>query len=139
MKKRIYLDDVRTPTQGNWVLVKTYEEFIDKVKEVGFDNIDYVSLDHDLGDEAIMEYHTNVAPNFKLDYNNIKEKTGLDAAKWLVEQWMNGNSIFKVLTHSANPIGSANIIGYINNYLKNIEHEQTCVRVRIPSIILNKN
>jgi hypothetical protein len=36
-----------------------------------------------------------------------------------------------VYTHSANPIGSANIMGYINNFLMNENQEQNCVRVKI--------
>jgi hypothetical protein len=38
----------------------------------------------------------------------------------------------EVLVHSANPIGSANIMGYINNFLMNEGQDQTCVRVKIP-------
>jgi hypothetical protein len=40
-----------------------------------------------------------------------------------------------VLVHSANPIGSANIMGYINNFLMNETQQQTCVRVHIPHSI----
>jgi len=38
----------------------------------------------------------------------------------------------QVYTHSANPIGSANIMGYINNFYMNEAQPQTCVRVQIP-------
>ena len=37
----------------------------------------------------------------------------------------------EVVVHSANPIGSANIMGYINNFLMNEGQSQTCVRVQI--------
>ena len=84
---RIYLDDVRTPVDGNWIVVRNYQEFVDKINELGLDNIELVSLDHDLGDSAMNEYHNNVAPNFKLDYENINEKTGYDAAKFLVDEF----------------------------------------------------
>lgn len=146
--KRIYLDDVRTPIQGDWVVVRSYEEFIQKVKEIGLKNIDLISLDHDLGDTAMEEYYKNVSPNFKLDYNNIKEKTGYDAAKWLVNRFYFENEerinmsrnekkrtkfVFpKIYVHSANPIGAGNITGYINNFLMNEGQPQTCVRVQIP-------
>jgi hypothetical protein len=36
-----------------------------------------------------------------------------------------------VVVHSANPIGSANIMGYINNFLMNEAQQQDCVRVTI--------
>ena len=153
MKKAIYLDDVRTPINGDveWIVVRNYNEFVSKVQEIGLENIDVISLDHDLGDSAMNEYFKNVAPNYTLDYNNITEKTGYDCAKWLVEYFYikNPNSKYKsrdvkqgssfrfpkVFTHSANPIGSANIMGYINNFLMNEVQSQTCVRVQIQHTI----
>lgn len=128
---RIYLDDIRTPVDKDWVVVRSYDEFVDKVNEIGLENIETISLDHDLGISAMMEWHTNVYNNYTLDYNNIEEKTGYDAAKWLVEQWMDGKPICNVFTHSANAIGSANILGYINNYRHINKLPQNCVRVQI--------
>jgi hypothetical protein len=145
---RIYLDDVRTPTGDNWVVVRNYVDFVKKVNEIGLTNIEIISLDHDLGDTAMMEYFDNVKPNYTLDYNNIKEKTGYDAAKFLVNQFYNEfpervnmtrnekkNGIFNfplIYVHSANPIGSSNIMGWVNNFLKNEKQPETCIRVQIP-------
>jgi hypothetical protein len=92
------------------------------------------------------EYFNNVSPNYKLDYNNlIEEKTGYDCAKWLVDYYYekydkevsrnekrNSGILFpRIYTHSANPIGSANIMGYVNNFLMNEAQPQDCVRVQI--------
>ena len=148
MKYNIYLDDIRTPKENNWVVVRNYDEFVNKVTEIGLGNIEVISLDHDLGDTAMNEYFNNVSPNYSLNYDNIKEKTGLDCAKWLVNhfydtnsEWIEMNRVIKredgmvfpqVYTHSANPIGSANIMGYINNFYMNEAQPQTCVRVQIP-------
>ncbi len=41
----------------------------------------------------------------------------------------------QITTHSANPIGSANIMGYINNFLMNEGQPQNCVRVQIPHTV----
>lgn len=128
---RIYLDDVRTPVDKDWVVVRSYEEFVDKVNELGLENIETISLDHDLGISAMREWLNNVYNNYTLDYNNITEKTGYDCAKWLVEQWMDGKPVCQVYTHSANAIGSANILGYINNYRHINKLPQNCVRVQI--------
>ena len=133
--KKIYLDDVRTPLEQDWVIVRSYEEFINKVNEIGLQDIELISLDHDLGDSAMSEWHKNVYHNYKLDYDNITEKTGYDCAKWLVEQWLNERPWVQVYTHSANAIGSANIMGYINNYCHIHKLPQTCVRVTIPHSI----
>lgn len=131
MKERIYLDDVRTPIDKDWVIARNYDEFVRIVSAHGLENIKTISLDHDLGDSAMREWHKNVYHNYTLDYNNITEKTGYDCAKWLVEQWMNGKPVVDVYTHSANAIGAANIMGYINNYRHINKLPQNCVRVSI--------
>jgi hypothetical protein len=137
MKQYIYLDDVRTPIEGvgednqPWVVVRSYDEFVEKVNEIGLENIQMISLDHDLGDSAMAEWHKNVYKNYELNYDNITEKTGMDCTKWLVEQWMDGKLVVDVVVHSANAIGSGNMMGYINNYRHINKLPQNCVRVRI--------
>lgn len=151
---RIYLDDVRTPRPDEvgvgWVVVRNYQEFIDTVIQIGLENIQVISLDHDLGDSAMSEYFNNVSPNYTLNYDNIKEKTGYDCAKWLVNHFydlhpesLENRRTFRgrpipfpqIYVHSANPIGAANIMGYINNFLMNEAQPQTCVRVKIPHTV----
>ena len=135
MKHNIYLDDVRTPKEEGWTVVRDYDQFVSTVMYIGLENIDSISLDHDLGDSAMKEWYTNVAKNYTLNYDNITEKTGMDCAKWLVNQWMDGQPVVEVYTHSANAIGSANIMGYINNYRHINQLPQTCVRVQIPHTV----
>lgn len=135
-KVRVYLDDVRTPIENDWVVCRDYDEFVNKVSEIGLENIYMISLDHDLGETAIREYFKNVSKNYILDYDNIHEKTGYDCSKWLVDQSIEKNiELPLILTHSANPIGSANIMGYINNYLKNMKLPQNCIRTKIPHTV----
>ena len=128
---KIYLDDVRTPVDKDWIIVRDYEQFIFKIQDIGLENIELISLDHDLGSTAISEWHKNVYHNYTLNYDNILEKTGMDCAKWLVEQWLDGKPVVDVVVHSANAIGSANMMGYINNYRHINRLPQNCVRVRI--------
>ena len=161
-KLRIYLDDVRTPNSPNnewiegiseWTVVRSFQEFVDAVIQVGLEGIEVISLDHDLGDTAMKEYFENVSPNYQLNYDNIKEKTGMDCCKWIVDYFYDTNlgrdlmsrsekknepfPFPKVFVHSANPIGSANMMGYINNFFMNEGQPQSCVRVRIPHTIEN--
>lgn len=150
MKHKIFLDDVRVPKDPEWILVKNYDEFVEKIQEIGLSNISVISLDHDLGESAMAEYFNNVKPNYELDYDNITEKTGLDCAKWMINHYIENRTqkshptmdglyvdtkqefIFpQIYSHSANPIGAANIIGYVNNFLKNFKQPQTCIRVKI--------
>jgi hypothetical protein len=130
---KIYLDDKRTPIDSDWIVVRDYDQFVSKIEELGLENIESMSLDHDLGDTAVEEYFNNVTKNYILNYDNIKEKTGYECAKWLVNKSMEeGINLPPINVHSANPIGSANIMGYINNYLKNQRLPQNCARSIIP-------
>jgi hypothetical protein len=134
-KKKIYLDDIRTPVDPSWVIVRSYQEFVSTIQLTSLENIDIISLDHDLGPSAMKEWHTNVYTNYQLNYDNITEKTGYDCAKWLVEQWMNGKPFVEVVVHSANAVGAGNIMGYINNYCHRHRLPQSCVRVQIPHTV----
>lgn len=128
----LYLDDVRTPKDINWEVVRNYDEFVAHIKMNGLENYEVISLDHDLGDTAMQEYYNNVRDNYKIDYNNIKEKTGMDCARFLVAESMNKRiPLPQIYVHSANPIGSANIMGYINNYFMNSRLPQTCIRANV--------
>jgi hypothetical protein len=135
-KKRLYLDDVRTPNATDWIIARNYDEFVAAIKLYNLGNFDVISLDHDLGEGAMVEYYTNVKNNYMLDYNNIDEKTGLDCCRYLVAESMNEKiPLPQIYIHSANPIGSANMMGYINNYLKNCRLPQSCISVKIEHTI----
>ena len=139
MKKEkiwLYLDDVRTPTDNRWKVVRSYDEFVAHIKMNGLEKYETISLDHDLGDTAMNEYYNNVHPNYALDYNNITEKTGLDCCKFLVAESMNTKiPLPQIYVHSANPIGSGNMMGYINNYFMNGRMPQTCIRIKVEHTI----
>ena len=56
----------------------------------------------------------------------------MDCCRYIVSESMNEKiPLPQIYIHSANPIGSANMMGYINNYLMNCRLPQTCVRVQI--------
>jgi hypothetical protein len=131
-KLYLYLDDVRTPKADNWEVVRNYDEFIAHIKLKGLGAYEVISLDHDLGEGAMVEYYTNVKPNYELDYNRIPEKTGMDCARWLVAKSMNTKiPLPAIYVHSANPIGAANMMGYINNYFRNCKLPEVCMKVNI--------
>lgn len=97
MKKYLYLDDEREPsTDKPWDIVRTYDDAVNYVKKHGIP--DYISFDHDLGEE----------------------KTGYDFAKWLVEQDLDGKRVFpsdfEYNVHSANPVGAKNIDNHLGAY-----------------------
>ena len=101
---RIYLDDIRTPKDSSWTVVRSYHDIIHLI-QTSFDQIEVISFDHDLGEE----------------------KTGYDAAKFLIEFCMNNQKMPPLtFVHSANPVGRENIIGTINNFLEFNEVEPNC-------------
>lgn len=107
---KIFLDDIRIPLDSDWNIIKTYNDFVTVIEKISFNDIEIISLDHDLGDVGGME----------------GEKTGYDAAKWLVDQAISRNQKLPLIkVHSANPIGAKNIIEYVNNYLRSLDMTQT--------------
>jgi hypothetical protein len=94
-KIKMWLDDERDPTSnvtkslfqsdGTEIWVKTYEEAIDLLSK---GNVEFVSLDHDLG----------------------KEKTGYDVAKWIEENAYYGNlKPIQWRIHSQNQVGASSM------------------------------
>jgi hypothetical protein len=133
---RLYLDDIRTPKDPEWIVARDYDEFVKQIKLYGLGSFEVISLDHDLGEGAMVEYYTNVKNNYMLDYNKINERTGMDCCRYLVSESMNEKiPLPQIYIHSANPIGAGNMMGYINNYLMNCKLPQICVRVQIEHTI----
>jgi hypothetical protein len=128
----LYLDDVRIPKDDRWEVVTNYDEFVAHIELNGIENYECISLDHDLGEEAMQEYYRNVATNGFIEYNNISEKTGLDCARYIVNLSMDNHiPLPKVYCHSANPVGAINIMNHINGYLKSCELKENCNMVKI--------
>lgn len=96
----LFLDDERfPPTNGyDWIVVRSFDEAVHYVTRYGL--TDYASFDHDLGEGG----------------------SGYDFIKWLVEYDLDNNQSiipknFTYYVHSQNPVGAANIKGYLDAYL----------------------
>lgn len=125
---KIYVDDARIPTDKDWVLVKNFNEFVD-IYNKHKNEIEIVSLDHDLASEHYVssEYWYDYEKSKKYQESLVHtEKTGYDIAKYIVEQWLKGDKVFQVFIHSYNPVGSANIFGYMNNFYMLYNHNFIC-------------
>jgi hypothetical protein len=109
----LFLDDNRIPTHVTWVdipkdqhysVVRNYQEFVDIITLRGLPK--FVCYDHDLND---------------IPYDSYTEKTGYDAAKWLVDYCMKkGVKHPPYVVHSMNPVGKRNIESYIESYNKTV-------------------
>lgn len=136
----IYLDDTRTPLEHplgkEWVTVRDYDQFVDLVTKTGLNNVELISLDHDLGPLAIKHFFEHTGVNYTINYDlireySVKENTGMDVVRWLVSHAKENNlDLPQCYVHSANPIGCGNMMGYINMYLKESRKPQTCIRAK---------
>lgn len=123
--RRLYLDDNRNPlSELDFDVVRSYDEFVAYILKKGVPEL--ISFDHDLADEHVKDYLKD-PNNGKLSYESYRERTGYDAAKWLVDYCISSNiKLPKCFVHSQNTIGAMNIRMYINNYLGRHGMEANC-------------
>lgn len=95
---RLYIDDIRNPKGSFDKITRSSTEAIDYITRYGCP--DFISWDHDLGNDD----------------------TSMIIVKWLVNMDLdlNGEFIpdnFSWNIHSANPVGAENIDGYLTSYM----------------------
>lgn len=113
--KKLYLDDVRIPKTKDWIIVRSYDEFVNWISENGLPDV--ISFDHDLAHEHYSDQMYYGAESYNKLYDEFREKTGYDAAKWVCEYCLtNGLPIPEWNVHSANPVGSENIKSILTSY-----------------------
>ena len=104
---KLYLDDIRHPTQSgynnsDWIVCRNDKTFKDMF--TSFDSIiTHVSFDNDLA-------------NFDSDGNEV---TGYDCVKWLCDYILDNDLDITNLTlkfHTANVVGRENMKFYWNNF-----------------------
>ena len=95
--------------QDDWVIVRTYDEFVKCITYLGLPNV--VSFDHDLDEEHIKHYFMVTQDIGIIEYGNLKEKTGKHCAEYLIQEWKNQGKPkqIKTFVHSANRWGQVNI------------------------------
>lgn len=137
--KKLFLDDIRIPKDAiglvpsnmnqmywndDWDLVRNYTEFCDYIQSNGLP--EFISFDHDLSDEHYNDLFSNENwikddNDINLKYDEYKEKTGYECAKWLVDWCLeNEKQLPNFIVHSANPVGKKNIESYLNNAKKHL-------------------
>jgi len=125
----LFLDDDenRIPQKLHWielpfvpyVIVRNYNEFVECVTNHGIPKI--ISYDHDLGEKSYSEYHRADQSDKTINYNNIPEKTGYHACKFLIDICIKHKAKHpEYYVHSMNYMGKQNIISYIESYNKSI-------------------
>lgn len=113
MTYKLFLDDYRDPPKGDWVIVRSYEQFCAVIEKQGLPEV--ISFDHDLSDE-----HYFSSLGFGIEYDKYLEKTGYDCAKWLIQYcFSRALKLPSWRVHSMNPVGADNILNLLADYEKN--------------------
>jgi hypothetical protein len=101
--------------ESDWVVVRTYDEFVKTIDERGIPVA--VSFDHDLHTEHIEHYFKVTALTGVIEYGNLKHKTGKHCAEFLVDKLRSSVDVKTPMTyiHSANIYGAAEISAVLNN------------------------
>lgn len=127
----LWLDDLRDPSKDDWLVfspilkteltkviwVKSYEEFIGWIKSNGLP--DGICFDHDLGSDISRAKVASGMSKSQARREKKGTKTGMDAAKWLVEYCLDKKEKLPLYNiQSANPTGKENIDGLLKSFIK---------------------
>lgn len=94
---KMFIDDVRKPPQGEWVVVRSSNEALTYIQNNGMPA--FISFDHDLGGDD----------------------TTIVFLRKLVDVVWNGNDAPPAYeVHSANPVGSKNIIAFMESWKRSV-------------------
>jgi hypothetical protein len=99
------LENMSGVSNDNWVVVRTYEDFVQTIEEKGIPNA--VSFDHDLDEEHIRHYYKVTESTGVIEYDNLKVKTGKHCAEYFVQKYkeLQPPHTPHVYIHSANQWG----------------------------------
>jgi hypothetical protein len=135
MKKLLWLDDVRNPMENDWLVfspigknvdvtwVKSYSEFTSWITCNGLP--DAICFDHDLGKELESKLLKKGASKRLARQLKAEEKSGYDAAKWLVDYCMDNElNLPEWGIQSANPVGRESIDGLLKGFKKHVTFVQ---------------
>lgn len=105
MNYKLFLDDIRFPSTGDWIIARSMNDAIWYIHNHGIPS--FISFDHDL-----MNTHY---------IGDTKEQTGYHFAKWFAEYIIDGKGVlpdgFGYYVHSMNPVGADNINKFMKNFL----------------------
>lgn len=123
MYYNLFLDDERVPLDVkwidlplvNWIIARSFSDFVDIINKNGLPKI--ISFDHDLADEHYREFINS--KNGEFNYNKMKEKTGYDCVKFLIDYCIDNNlDLPEYYIHTMNPIGRENMNSLLESYKK---------------------
>ena len=104
---KLFIDDLRDPPSNDYAVVRSTIEAIEWVRQNGMPS--FISFDHDLGGE---------------------DTSMIFLRRLFNELWNEGDAIPDYRVHSANPVGSKNIIAFMESWKRSSVIEDNNERVR---------
>lgn len=96
MGYKLFIDDERNPPDNGWIVARSTIEALNYIQNNGWP--EFISFDHDLGgDDTTMVF-----------------------LRKLVDSWNGNESPPAYKVHSANPVGTKNIISFMESWKKSI-------------------
>lgn len=95
MSWSLFIDDLRNPPPGDWVVCRSSESALEAVKARGMPS--FISFDHDLGGE---------------------DTTMVFLRRLTNELWDGTSSPPEYHVHSANPVGAINIHSFMDSWIR---------------------
>jgi hypothetical protein len=108
-KSVLWLDDNRMPLILGIDWVKNYDQFVSYLENKGIP--DLICFDHDLAIEHYPVFENR--PGMQVPYDSYKEKTGLHAARYIIERRL---PLRQWSVHSMNVQGRINIETELRRY-----------------------
>ncbi len=97
MTYKLFIDDERNPPDNTWIVTRSSSNALEYIRNNGMPN--FISFDHDLGgDDTTMIFLKNLVDNV----------------------WNGTDSPPDYKVHSANPVGSLNIISFMESWKKSL-------------------
>lgn len=105
----LWLDDMRMPLILGIEWVKNYDQFVWYLENKGMPNL--ICFDHDLAPEHYPIFENR--PGMQIPYDSYKEKTGIQAARYIIERRL---PLRQWSVHTMNAQGRINIETELRQY-----------------------
>ena len=99
----MFIDDIRNPPSNDWVVIRSSNDGISHIKKYGMPT--FISFDHDLGGNDTTMVFLNRLIN----------------EVWFNDEICLDNLIPNYIIHSANPVGAANIDGFMKSWKRSTQ------------------
>lgn len=131
MKKKLYIDDIRSPKDDSWHIART---ITDAISAIDIFDFEVISLDHDISHQVEMLGMSRPYPcneNYTAVAMFIKEKY-----MYAVEARVSGKSVEgipKIIIHTENPAGAVRLASILKDF--EVERKESVPANKLETIL----